>query len=152
MARARVAHDLVRLPLLREDGPAVLVDRGWVPADRAHPAARRDGQIEGPVTVTGIARYRGADEPGWFTPANEPEQRMWFSYDLPALERALGLSLLPVVVEADDRPNPGGLPLGGLTRIELPNNHLQYAITWYGLAAALLAVYVAFGLRRGGAR
>ena len=142
----------VLTPLLREGGPAVLVDRGWVPTDRVHPAARREGQIEGPVTITGIARYRGADRPGWFTPANDPGQRMWFSYDLPALERALGLELLPVVVEADDRPNPGGLPVGGLTRIELPNNHLQYAITWYGLAAALLAVYVAFGLRRGGAR
>ncbi|MGH6917099.1 MAG: SURF1 family cytochrome oxidase biogenesis protein, partial [Geminicoccaceae bacterium] len=60
------------------------------------------------------------------------------------------LALLPVVVEADDRPNPGGLPIGGLTRIALTNNHLQYAITWYGLALTLLAVYLAFSLRRGG--
>ena len=77
---------------------------------------------------------------------------MWFSYDLPGLEHATGLSLLPVVVEADDRSNPGGLPVGGLTRIALPNNHLQYAITWYGLALTLVAVYVSFSLRRGGAR
>jgi surfeit locus 1 family protein len=54
-----------------------------------------------------------------------------------------GLQLLPVVVEADATPNPGGLPLGGQTRTELPNNHLQYAITWYGLAAALVGVYIA---------
>jgi surfeit locus 1 family protein len=141
----------VLTPLVRPDGSALLIDRGWVPADRAHPAARREGQIEGPVAITGIARYRGDDKAGWFTPANQPEQAMWFSYDLPALERALGLSLLPVVVEADDRPNPGGLPVGGLTRIALANNHLQYAITWYGLALTLLAVYLAFSLRRGGA-
>ena len=44
-----------------------------------------------------------------------------------------------MVIEADATPNPGGLPLGGQTRTELPNNHLQYAITWYGLAAGLLA-------------
>jgi surfeit locus 1 family protein len=141
----------VLTPLLRADGSALLVDRGWVPADQAHPAARRDGQVEGPITITGIARYRGDDTANWFTPANQPEQAMWFSYDLPALEQALDLALLPVVVEADDRPNPGGLPIGGLTRIALTNNHLQYAITWYGLALTLVAVYVSFSLRRGGA-
>jgi surfeit locus 1 family protein len=141
----------VLTPLLRQGGAALLVDRGWVPVDRAHPAARREGQVEGPVTITGIARYRGDDAAGWFTPANQPEQAMWFSYDLPALEQAVDLALLPVVVEADDRPNPGGLPIGGLTRIALTNNHLQYAITWYGLALTLVAVYVSFSLRRGGA-
>lgn len=139
----------VLTPLVRAEGSAVLVDRGWVPADRAHPAARREGQIEDPVTITGIARYRGDDQAGWFTPANQPEDLMWFSYDLPALEQALGLPLLPVVIEADDRPNPGGLPIGGLTRIALPNNHLQYAITWYGLALTLVGVYLAFSIQRG---
>ena len=87
-------------------------------------------------------------QPGWFTPDNQPDQGLWFSYDLPALERALGVELLPVVLEADATPNPGGLPLGGQTRTELPNNHLQYVITWYGLALALLAIYVAFSLER----
>ena len=61
---------------------------------------------------------------------------------------ALGLELLPVVIEADASASPGELPIGGQTQIELPNNHLQYAITWYGLAAALVAVYVAFGVQR----
>jgi surfeit locus 1 family protein len=69
---------------------------------------------------------------------------------MPALEHALGLPLLPLVIEADERPNPGGLPVGGLTRITLTNNHLQYAVTWYGLALTLVAVYVAFSLHRGG--
>jgi surfeit locus 1 family protein len=124
------------------------VDRGWVPADKAHPAARRSGQIEGRVEVSGIARYRADDAPGWFTPENRPDQGLWFGYDLPAVEEALGLKLLPVVIEADATPNPGGLPLGGQTRTELPNRHLQYVITWYGLALALLAIYVAFSLER----
>ena len=140
----------VLTPLQRDDASVVLIDRGWVPADRAHPATRRLGQISGPVVVTGIARYRGDDQAGWFTPANQPATRMWYSYDLPALEQALGLSLLPVVVEADGRPNPGGLPVGGLSRITLTNNHLQYAVTWYGVALTLVAVYLAFSLQRGG--
>jgi surfeit locus 1 family protein len=147
----RVGHQVLT-PLVRADGPAILVDRGWVPADQAHPAARREGQLEGRVEITGIARYRGSDRAGWFTPDNQPEQRLWYSYDLPALEAALGLELLPVVVEADATPNPGGLPLGGRTRLVLPNNHLQYAITWYGLAAGLLAIYLAFSLERGARR
>jgi surfeit locus 1 family protein len=138
----------VLTPLVRPDGTAVLVDRGWVPADKAHPAARRAGQIEGPVEVGGIARYRADDVPGWFTPDNRPDESLWFGYDLPAMEEALGLELLPVVIEADATPNPGGLPQGGQTRTELPNNHLQYVVTWYGLALALLAIYVAFSLER----
>jgi surfeit locus 1 family protein len=142
----------VLTPLRRDDGSVVLVDRGWVPAGRAHPAARWEGQVQGPVAVTGIARYRAADQAGWFTPANQPETRMWYRYDLPGFEQALGLTLLPLVIEADDQPNPGGLPIGGLTQVTLTNNHLQYAVTWYGLALTLVAVYVAFSLQRGGRR
>jgi surfeit locus 1 family protein len=138
----------VLTPLIRPDGAAVLIDRGWVPADKAHPAARREGQVEGEVRLSGIARYRSGDRPGWFRPDNQPDADLWFWYDLPALEEATGLELLPVVVEADASVNPGNLPIGGQTRTELPNNHLQYAITWYGLAAVLAAVYVAFGMQR----
>ncbi|MGH6895909.1 MAG: SURF1 family protein [Geminicoccaceae bacterium] len=144
----RLGHHVLT-PLVRPDGAAVLVDRGWVPADRAHPAARRTGQLAGPVHITGIARYRGDDRPGWFTPDNQPARGHWYWYDLAALEAALGLELVPVAVEADATPNPDGLPLGGQTRTELTNNHLQYAITWYGLAAGLLGVWISFGLARG---
>ena len=80
---------------------------------------------------------------------NKPRQDLWYWYDLPALEDALGVELLPVVIEADARPNPGGLPVGGRTPIELPNNHLQYAITWFGLAVGLLVIWISFGLARG---
>jgi surfeit locus 1 family protein len=144
----QVGHHVLT-PLVRQGGVAVLIDRGWVPADRAHPAARREGQVAGPLQLSGIARYRGADRPGWFTPANRPEQRLWYWYDLPALENVLGLELLPVLIAADASPNPGGLPIGGQTRTELPNPHLQYAITWYGLAAGLLVIWISFGLARG---
>ena len=44
-------------------------------------------------------------------------------------------------LEADAMPNPGGFPIGGQTRIDLPNDHLQYAITWYALAVALMVIY-----------
>lgn len=135
-------------PLVRSDGRPVLVDRGWVPEDATHPAARREGQVAGEVTVSGIARYRQDDEPALFTPANQPADGIWYGYDLDALRDATGLDVLPVVVEADASPNPGGLPVGGRTRIDLPNRHLQYVVTWYGLALTLVAVYIAFRFRR----
>lgn len=143
-ARANVLGHHLLTPLVPVDGVAILVDRGWVPADKMHPASRPDGQREGEVTVRGIARYRAADRPGAFTPDNDPAAGEWYYYDLEAMEKALGIALSPVVVEADDTPNPGGLPIGGRTLITLSNNHLQYAITWYGLAVALIGVYIVF--------
>lgn len=138
----------VLTPLVRAEGPAVLIDRGWVPLDQVHPAARRAGQLDGEVTVEGIARYRADDRPGWLTPAHEPGGLTWYWYDLETLGRATGQDLLPVVVEADATANPGGLPVGGQTRIELPNRHLQYVVTWYGLALTLIGVYLAFSIKR----
>ncbi|PLU82633.1 hypothetical protein BMJ22_10945 [Sinorhizobium medicae] len=56
--------------------------------------------------------------------------------------------VVPFFIDADAAPNPGGLPVGGVTQFDLPNNHLQYALTWYGLAAALVAVSGVFVYRR----
>ena len=56
--------------------------------------------------------------------------------------------VLPFFVDANATPNPGGWPKGGVTLIDLPNNHLQYVITWYGLALALVIV-VGFAYVRG---
>lgn len=143
-ARNNVLGYHVLTPLTRPDGQTFLVDRGWVPADKTHPASRREGQQDGTVSLSGIARYRLDDQPGPFTPSNDPKSGHWYHYDIAAMETALGIDLLPLVIEADATPNPGGLPIGGLTQITLTNNHLQYATTWYGLAAALVGVYIVF--------
>jgi len=135
-------------PMVTGDGPAILIDRGWVPADKTHPASRPQGQLEGEVGISGIARFRAADRPGLFTPENDPDGGHWYTYDLAAMEDVLGISLSPLVIEADDTANPGGLPIGGRTQIQLANNHLQYAITWYGLAVALIGVYIVFRRQR----
>jgi surfeit locus 1 family protein len=54
-----------------------------------------------------------------------------------------------VIVEVDATPNPGGWPKGGQTIVTLPNDHLQYAITWFLLAAALVVIYFAYHRARG---
>jgi surfeit locus 1 family protein len=133
-------------PLQRADGGVVLVDRGWVPLDRKLPQSRADGQVEGPATVQGIARVPQA--PGRFAPKNQEEANFWFYPDPAAMARAAGLrAALPVIVEAGPEPNKGGLPLGGQTDASLPDNHLQYALTWYALAAALSVIYLMKGLK-----
>jgi surfeit locus 1 family protein len=56
---------------------------------------------------------------------------------------------LPVTLDADAEPAPpGGLPRGGVTRLALPNRHLEYALTWYGLGLTLIGVYAAFAAAR----
>ncbi|MGQ0674901.1 MAG: SURF1 family protein [Rhodospirillales bacterium] len=127
-------------PLVRADGTAVLVNRGWVPLDRKLPESRADGQIEGQTAVQGIARAPPA--PGWFTPKNQEAANFWFHVDPQAMGRRADLrSVLPVYIEAGSQANKGGLPMGGQTDAALADNHLQYALTWYALAVVLTAIY-----------
>ncbi|WGF86938.1 SURF1 family protein [Marinivivus vitaminiproducens] len=145
IARAGAIGAYLLTPLQLDDGRVLLVDRGWRPDKGDAPLDRPAGE----VAVEGVLRDRGADRPGWMTPDNRPERGAWYWYDMAGLRRATGLDLLPVVLEASAPVNAGGsLPRAHPTQVELPNNHLQYAITWYGLAAALVAVFIAFGFRR----
>ncbi len=77
-------------------------------------------------------------------PDNDPAKNIFYWKDIRAMTATAGLptgaEVLPFFIDANDAPNPGGLPVGGVTMVDLPNNHLQYALTWYGLAAALMAV------------
>ena len=132
-------------PLLLGENRAVLVNRGFVPFDRKDPATRADGQVGGEVTVTGLARRGLAEKPFWVVPDNDPAKNVFYWKDVRAMRETSGLDpaidVLPFVVDAGDAVNPGGLPVGGTTLIDLPNNHLQYAVTWYGLALALCGVF-----------
>jgi len=133
-------------PLKRADGGYVLVDRGWVPEQYRDPSTRPDGQVTGEQTVTGLMR-RSFDKP-WLVPENKPEQGLWMYANIPQMETFLGIEALPMFLQADDTPNPGGLPEGGQTRLDdIPNNHLQYAITWYAIAFALLVIFVVYHMR-----
>ncbi|MFY7960603.1 MAG: SURF1 family protein [Elsteraceae bacterium] len=130
----------IATPLVLRDGGVLLVDRGWVPLTAKDPAKRAAGQIDGEVTVAGLLR-RG-EQAGWFTPASKPGERQFFFADLPAMAAATGLQgVLPLLLEAGPTQIPGGLPAGGQTRLELSNNHLQYSLTWFTLAAAGLAIF-----------
>ena len=134
---------LILTPLRLPSGATVMVNRGFVPDSRSDPATRAGGQIEGPVTVTGLMREPESRNP--FTPADDPKQRLWFTRDPQSIAAALGLPRVPpFAIDADASALPGGLPEGGETILSIPNNHLSYALTWFGLAIGLLAVYAAY--------
>lgn len=134
----------VYTPLMLEDGRFVLVNRGFVPYEKKDPTTRIEGQVDGPVSVTGLARDPLSAKPGFFLPDNDTSKNIFYWKDWTAMAESADLpnldEVVPFFIDADNKPNPGGLPIGGVTIIDFPNNHLQYAATWYGLALALLGV------------
>lgn len=141
----------VYTPFQLDDGRFLFVNRGFVPYEMKDPASRRDGLLEGRQTVTGLARARLGGKPSWVVPDNDVAGDIFYWKDLSAMAASVGLAEENVVqffVDADATPVPGGWPKGGVTQIDLPNDHLQYAITWYGLAVVLLVISVTAYLRR----
>lgn len=123
----------------------IAVSRGFVPEGAKAPQARAQGEIEGETTL--VALYRAAEPRGTFTAANDAQKNIWFLRDPAELFPADG----PVAIMHPDRyfdvlspTPPGGLPAPTAGRIDIPNRHLEYALTWWGLAVTLLGVYAAF--------
>lgn len=128
------------------EGDLVLIDRGFVPDNLRDPSSRAAGQLEGEVDVTGLVRLPESPDP--FTPDNEPDNNRWFWRDLSgmiySMFPAATMDPAPFFLEAEKSDGPGGWPEGGQTRLELPNNHLQYAITWFLLAGAVVVIYLVY--------
>ena len=130
-------------PLERGDGRMVLIDRGWVSNREIAPASRASGQVEGPVKVTGIVRLQA--EPNPYAPEADAEKRLWFSRNPSGMARMAGVVIdAPVLVVANESSSVSGGPRFPGYRINLPNRHLEYALTWFGLALALGAVYLVY--------
>lgn len=129
-------------PLRLPSGGTVIVNRGFAPEGAVNRAARPEGE----VTVSGPLRE--AEDRNMFTPTDDPGKRLFFARDPKAIAAGLGISnAAPFTIDADASPNPGGIPQGGETRVTFPNRHLEYALTWYGLAGTLAAVFGAFAWR-----
>ena len=133
-------------PLKTPEGEVVLVDRGFVPDALKEQSSRAQGEINDEVAVTGLAR--APDTQGRFIPDNEPAENRWFWRDLDAMSRSMfpagAPDIAPFILEAERSDIPGGWPLGGQTRLDLPNNHLQYALTWFLLALGLVVIYAVY--------
>lgn len=124
----------VLTPLQMDDGSSVLVNRGFVPTENADRSARRGAEPSGDVRLTGLLRVT---EPGGaFLRDNDAAANRWFSRDVAAIAKARGLrDTAPYFVDAAAVPNAAATePVGGLTVVSFPDNHLVYALTWYALA------------------
>ncbi|HEX2841954.1 SURF1 family protein [Hyphomicrobium sp.] len=142
----------VYTPFETEGGNIVFVNRGFVPDALKSSSSRSAGQIEGQVTVRGLLRKPGVR--GWFEPDPDQTRNMWYWRDLTGMTASLGSEqdrarVLPLFIDAAAAPaNPGAWPKGGVTRLDIPNRHLEYALTWFGLAVTLVAVFAAFAWTR----
>lgn len=150
--------------LQREDGTQVLVNRGFIPQDQRAQWLAAPRADDGMTTVQGLLRITEPD--GGFLRVNDPAQQRWYSRDVAAIGKALNLpQAAPFFVDAGlprapgqsvqpvQPPQPASWPRPGMTVIQFHNNHLVYALTWYGLSLMVVAAgcYVASYERRLGA-
>ncbi len=124
------------VPLERAGAPALLADLGWV----ADPA--RAVLPPGEVTLTGY--IRPGEHPGWFAATDNIARRAFYTFDPPAIGAALGVAVEPYALVVLGDSAPPGAPDPARHLPDVANNHLQYAITWFSLAAVLLAVFTLY--------
>jgi surfeit locus 1 family protein len=128
-------------------GSIVLINRGFVPDDRKDPAMRVEGVPHGIVDVVGVMRW--PEIRGSFTPADDPKKNVWYLRDSNSIATFKKWATAAPFYVDQEAPTPtGGLPKPGKLEVRLPDDHLQYAITWFGLALALAGVYVVWLARR----
>jgi surfeit locus 1 family protein len=127
-------------PVTVQDGN-VVVDRGFAPETAKQPAAHAPPLSA--IDIVGVLRW--PDRRSFFTPADDPARNLWFVRDPAAIAASKGWGdVAPFYVEQEAPTPPSGLPVPGKLEPNLPNNHLQYAITWFGLAAVLAGMFGAY--------
>lgn len=136
-------------PFEMTDGRVLLVNRGWVPSESRDPATRSEGQIEGEIAIEGLVRSGGWKSYDFIRPDNDPAKNFWFYVDFEAMSAATGLEnvIQTTYLDAGPAKNPGGFPIGGQTRVQLRNDHFEYAITWYALGLILMVIYFVYHYR-----
>ncbi|WP_421696334.1 SURF1 family protein [Aestuariivirga sp.] len=129
----------IMTPAISDDGWAVIVDRGRVPGQRLE----HFEVVDGPTEIEGVIRtYKHG--PGYFDPANDPKANLWFWWDVKGMldtsALAPGLKPFPYVVQLLPESTKVEFPRPEEPKANLANNHLGYAITWFGLALTLIGV------------
>ncbi len=146
-------------PMILERSPespsinSIYINRGFVPQELKSVSGRSDGQVDDIIEVTGLFREkeqrRGIAK--WFEPVDDPEKNIWYTRDperFAAFHELTNLTTQPWYIDSSGIENKSDYPRGNTTRIEFNNRHLEYALTWYGLGATLIGVWIAFSWRR----
>jgi surfeit locus 1 family protein len=132
-------------PFRLTDGRIILINRGWVSESYRDPAKRGFTLVEGETNIAAILRFPG--KKGYFVPENEPDNGFWFTLVPAQMVAHLGLGVAAesdIYAAALRTSEKISLPIGAKTETNLRNSHLGYAITWYGIACALIGVYAVF--------
>lgn len=134
-------------PLRLAPGRVVYINRGFVPQEAAVWDCRCDPDNPTPVTIAGL--FRSAERPvppaSWFLPQTQSADGLWYVRDPVKFAAGAELETPPYYIDSFEVSGVEW-PRGGTTRLNFNNRHLEYALTWFGLAAALLAVWLAFSL------
>jgi surfeit locus 1 family protein len=119
-------------------GDKIVINRGFVPDARTDVV--EGAAPPGKVAVAGVMRWPQA--PGYFTPKDDPDHNLWFARDQLAIAAGKGWGdVAPFYVDLESPAPAGGLPSPGTPTVQLRNEHLQYAITWYGLAGVVSIMF-----------
>ena len=137
-------------PFLLADGRTILINRGWVAESYRDRSAREFSLVQGEVTVDAILRLPASK--GYFVPENDPDAGFWFTLAPLQIIDYVGVQAPAIAgfyADALRKPEVITLPIGAKTELNLRNAHLSYAMTWYGIALALVGVYSAFHYQAG---
>jgi surfeit locus 1 family protein len=128
-------------PARTATGAVIVVNRGFVPEGSQDAATRALTENSDPIELVGAMRW--PERPAWFAPKDDPGHNLWFVRDHLAIAVAKGWGeVAPFFIELESPQPPGGLPRPGRLEVNLRNEHLQYAITWYGLAVVFAGMFV----------
>ncbi len=133
-------------PFALQDGRQVIVYRGWVPTSRQAPATRPESLPQGEITLEGVLLPGGWQGSDWVEPGNNPDGNVWFFINPPEMAEATGLGRViePLYLGIYRDDPEASLPFTAPPPIEIRNDHLQYAVTWFALALALVVIYLVF--------
>lgn len=130
-------------PAQLDSGATVVINRGFVPETEK---AEVTPPPSGPVTLTGYIRFPETE--GMLTPHEDPSKRLWFLRDQRAMAKVLGWGdVAPFYIDLETPAPANGLPKPGPLQVHLKDDHMQYAITWFGLAAAVAIAFAVWFAR-----
>lgn len=134
-------------PLTLADGRVVIVNRGWIPAAKKAPATRPETLAKGHASLIGMIRL--GEDRNYFTPPSSPEKNIWFGRDVRQMAETAGLThVAPVTVDVIGEHTMDALPVPFDGEIRLYNQHVTYILTWYGIALAVLVIFLVYHYKR----
>ncbi len=140
---------ILRVETVQPYAATIYVNRGFAPQELKEAQARRDGLTEGPVIIEGLFRTAeaGSGLAAWFRPEDALDSNQWFQRNPELFASAAGIGAPSYYIDSF-AVEGFEWPKGGTTRVDFNNRHLEYALTWFGLAATLLGVWLSFSLQK----